>query len=255
MREWAQWKEQACDRLLKEQAAEMGIDLSDMQLAQFEAYAGLLVEWNEKMNLTTITDPVEIVQKHFLDSISGASFLEELRGEPEKGSSDEALSVIDIGTGAGFPGIPLKIVCPWIRLTLLDSLQKRIGFLEEVVKELELKEVACIHGRAEDLAHEEAYREQYDVALSRAVAAMPALLEYCTGYLVAGGLFLAYKGPSLMEEMAQAQGAMKALHMEMVMIHQEISLENEHLLAVFEKTAETSLQYPRKQSKIKNDPL
>lgn len=250
MKEWTEWKEKDCTRLLRESAEEMNVSLSEKQLAQFEAYAALLVEWNEKMNLTTITDPVEIVQKHFLDSISGASFLEDMRDEEE-----ETLSLIDVGTGAGFPGIPLKIVCPWIELTLLDALQKRIGFLEEVVKELELEEVTCVHGRAEDLAHEEAFREQYDIACSRAVATLPALLEYCAGYVRVGGLFLAYKGPSLMEELTQAQGAMKKLHMEMIMIHQEISLENEHLLAVFEKTAETSLQYPRKQSKIKNDPL
>ena len=251
MKEWAEWKEKDCEKLLKESAEEMGVSLSEKQLAQFEAYAALLVEWNEKMNLTTITDPVEIAQKHFLDSISGFSFLEEMK-DPE---DETSLSVIDVGTGAGFPGIPLKIVCPWIKLTLLDALQKRIGFLEEVVKELDLEDVTCIHGRAEDLAHEEAYREQYDVACSRAVASLPALLEYCSGYIAVGGVFLAYKGPSLMEELTLAQGAMRTLHMEMVMIHQEISLENEHLLAVFEKTAETALQYPRKQSKIKNDPL
>lgn len=251
MKEWAEWKEKDCVKVLREGAEEMGISLSEKQLAQFEAYAALLVEWNEKMNLTTITDPIEIVQKHFLDSISGFSFLEEMR-DPE---DESLLSVIDIGTGAGFPGIPLKIVCPWIQLTLLDALQKRIGFLEEVVKELELEEVSCVHGRAEELAQEEVYREQYDVACSRAVASLPALLEYCTGYIREGGLFLAYKGPTLMEELTLAQGAMHTLHMEMIMIHQEISMENEHLLAVFEKTAETSLQYPRKQSKIKNDPL
>ena len=251
MKEWAEWKEKDCVKVLREGAEEMGISLSEKQLAQFEAYAALLVEWNEKMNLTTITDPIEIVQKHFLDSISGFSFLEEIR-DPE---DESPVSLIDVGTGAGFPGIPLKIVCPWIRLTLLDALQKRIGFLEEVVKELELTDVICVHGRAEDLAHEETYREVYDAACSRAVASLPALLEYCSGFICPGGMFLAYKGPSLMEELAQAQGAMHTLHMEMVMIHQEISMDNEHLLAVFEKTAETSLQYPRKQSKIKNDPL
>ena len=231
--------------LIREKLTANDIPVSPETAEKLCLYMDLLETWNQKMDLTAVTDPEETADRHFVDSLAI------LRTPLLKDVS----SLIDVGTGAGFPGIPLKIVCPWIRLTLLDALQKRIGFLEEVVKELELTDVICVHGRAEDLAHEETYREVYDAACSRAVASLPALLEYCSGFICPGGMFLAYKGPSLMEELAQAQGAMHTLHMEMVMIHQEISMDNEHLLAVFEKTAETSLQYPRKQSKIKNDPL
>lgn len=135
------------EQTLTEGAIQRGISLTDRQITQFSRYASLLIRWNEKMNLTTITDPDEIAVKHFLDSLTGIAFL------PENGR------VIDVGTGAGFPGIPLKIVRPDIELTLLDALEKRIGFLEEVVRELSLDKVTCVHARAEEAAHLPAYRE------------------------------------------------------------------------------------------------
>lgn len=250
MRQWEIWEERALTDRLRERAGEMGIELSDHQLAQFEAYAAILVEWNEKMNLTAITDPEEILEKHFLDSLSGGPLIEELMAEP-----GEALSIIDIGTGAGFPGIPLKIAYPGLELTLLDSLNKRIGFLNEVVSELGLTGVTCLHDRAEEAAHREELREQFDIAVSRAVASLPVLLEYCTPYVHEDGLFLAYKGPTMMEELAASRNAMKKLCLELSVLHQEMSMDNDHFIGVFVKTGETALQYPRKQSKIKNDPL
>ena len=249
MKQWTLWEEKNLGEELKNRAAQMDIELSDRQLSQFEAYGALLVEWNEKMNLTAITDPEEILEKHFLDSISSVPLVREME------NPEEPLSMIDVGTGAGFPGVPIKIVCPEIHLTLLDSLQKRIGFLQEVVKDLELTDVECLHDRAEEAAHREEMRESFDVAVSRAVAALPVLLEYCTPYVAEGGVFLAYKGPTMMEELAQSQNAMRKLNVEMSVLHQEMSMENDHFIGVFLKTGETALQYPRKQSKIKNNPL
>lgn len=262
LRKWQPWQELNMGAKLLEGAEAMGILLNETQLAQFETYASMLVEWNEKFNLTSITEPEEILEKHFLDSLTGGFVLQDLvneslvSGEEEDTQIDpahvqEPVSLIDIGTGAGFPGIPLKIAFPSVRMTLLDSLQKRVGFLNEVVSALGLENVTCIHGRAEELAHDVQHREQYDLAVSRAVASLDVLLEYSCGYLKEEGLFLAYKGPTLMEELSGAQNMMHKLHMEMTMIHQEISLDNDHMLGVFLKTEETPLQYPRKQSKIK----
>lgn len=264
LRKWQPWQDLQISQKLLEGAEAMGISLNETQLAQFETYASMLVEWNEKFNLTSITKPEEILEKHFLDSLTGGFVLQDLVNEnqPDGDGEDtdnasgstgtkEPVTLIDIGTGAGFPGIPLKIAFPSIHLTLLDSLQKRVGFLNEVVSALGLEHVTCIHGRAEELAHDAQHREKYDLAASRAVASLDVLLEYSCGYLKEEGLFLAYKGPSLMDELSGAQDMMHKLHMEMTMIHQEISLENDHMLGVFLKTEETPLQYPRKQSKIK----
>ncbi len=159
--------------LLTDCCEKMGVPLTEEQTSQFMAYLVLLLEWNEKMNLTAITEEREVVLKHFADSLSLA---------PAIGQG--ALSVIDVGTGAGFPGLPLKIARPEIRLTLLDSLQKRIGFLEEVKAQLGLENVSCIHSRAEDGGQNPAYREQFDLCVSRAVAALPILLEYCLPFAV-----------------------------------------------------------------------
>lgn len=232
--------------LLQKGARQMGLELTKIQLEQFECYYRLLVEWNEKMNLTAITEEADVISKHFLDSLAGADIVKDrlLKGK---------VSLIDVGTGAGFPGIPLKILYPEIKLTLLDSLQKRIRFLESVGQELELTQVAYVHGRAEELAHQGEYREAYDIAVARAVAPMAVLLEYCAGYIQPGGQFLAYKGPSLSEELAAVTTEWKQLRMHCREVREAVipGTELRHFVAIVDKTGKLALQYPRKQSKIK----
>lgn len=234
----------------------MGLSLSDRQLSQFETYAKLLVEWNEKMNLTGITEPVEIARMHFIDSLIGYEEIQKKIDEAKK-KGTEPVRLIDVGTGAGFPGIPLKILFPEIHLTLLDSLQKRIGFLKAVGEAIGLEDTEYIHGRAEDTAQDKAYRETYDFAVARAVASLPVLMEYCGGYVKKGGCFMAYKGPTLKEELSQSGKAMKVLKMEKkeVLRAEVLGDDYQHFVAIFTKTAPLGLQYPRKQSKIKAAPL
>lgn len=233
-------------QILKDGAKAMGMNLSERQLEQLQLYYELLVKGNERMNLTAITEPEEVARRHFLDSMAGAAVLK------------AGASVIDVGTGAGFPGLVLQIVREDIRVTLLDALQKRITFLEETVQALGLADkVVCFHGRAEEDAHKPELREQFDVAVARAVAPLPVLLEYCGGFVKVHGLFLAYKGPSLAEEMTEAEGAMRRLQLQH---RQSLRAEGlgegyEHMVAVFEKTGKWGLQYPRKQSKIKQSKL
>lgn len=232
--------------LLADCCAKMGVPLGEEQVRQFMAYLALLLEWNEKMNLTAITEEQEVVRKHFADSLSLC---------PAIGAS--ALTVIDVGTGAGFPGLPLKIARPEIRLTLLDSLQKRIGFLEEVVTRLGLENVACVHSRAEDGGQNPAYREQFDLCVSRAVAALPVLLEYCLPFVKAGGTFVALKGPDAGAEAEESQAALEKLGGRLAEIR-DVSIPGTdlaHKLVIIEKTAPTPPQYPRKAGKISKKPL
>ena len=233
--------------LLKQGALQLGITLSEEQLDQFFIYHKLRVEWNQKMNLTAITEERDVVIKHFLDCLSGASIIREIEGA----------SVADIGTGAGFPGMVLKIVLPDHPFVLIDSLNKRITFLETVVRELGLQNVQLIHGRAEELAHVELHREKYDVVVSRAVAAMPVLLEYSLGYVKKNGIFLAYKGPALEQELEDAQHALKVLKARVESaVQAEIPYgDYSHTLAVIRKYGEISKTYPRSQAKIKKMPL
>lgn len=232
--------------LLADCCAKMGVPLGEGQIGQFMAYLALLLEWNEKMNLTAITEEREVVLKHFADSLSLC---------PAIGAG--ALSVIDVGTGAGFPGLPLKIARPEIRLTLLDSLQKRIGFLEEVVKRLGLEGVACVHSRAEDGGQNPAYREQFDLCVSRAVAALPVLLEYCLPFVRVGGVFVALKGPDAEAEAAQSHAALEKLGGRIKEIRDILipGTDLAHKLVLIEKTAPTPPQYPRKAGKIGKKPL
>ena len=227
-----------------------GIELTDPQLEAFDRYQKLLVEWNEKMNLTAITDEKGIAVKHFLDSLAGHQEIRKRLLEKEK------VTLVDVGCGAGFPGLPLKILFPSLKVTLLDSLQKRIRFLEEVIAQLGLKGIQAVHERAEEGAHKEEFREKYDFATARAVAPLPILMEYCAGYIAPGGKFLAYKGPSLQEEMQNSQKAMKVLHLSYEKTIPSFGMEEmEHYVGVFRKTGPIALQYPRKQSKIKTTPL
>ena len=231
---------------MRQGARALGLELSDRQLAQFERYYELLTEWNERINLTAITQKDEVAEKHFLDSLGGAAAVREVL---DRGGR----RLIDVGTGAGFPGIPLKILFPELELTLLDFLQKRIRFLEEVCRELGLENVTCVHGRAEEAAHLPQYRESFDIAVSRAVAPMSILLEYCAGYLKPGACLLAYKGPSLPGELADARRELTMLGMS-CRSTLEVTVPGAdwtHYVAIVDKRGKLALQYPRKQSKIK----
>lgn len=166
------------------------MELTTEQSKKFNRYYELLIEWNQKFNLTAITDRDEVWVKHFEDSLSIDRILDMSKVE----------SVIDVGTGAGFPGIPLKIVYPKIKLTLLDSLDKRVRFLKEVISELDLENVTALHGRAEDYGRDEIHREKYDLCVSRAVASLPVLTELCVPFVKVGGCFVAYKSEKAEEE-------------------------------------------------------
>ena len=207
-------------------------------------YGELLIETNKVMNLTAITDPEEIASLHFLDSAALLT-LEDFRGK----------SVVDVGTGAGFPGLPLKILEPSIRLTLLDSLGKRVRFLETVCRELNLTDVSCVHGRAEEFAAD--HRERFDMATSRAVAALPVLCELCLPLVRLGGKFLAMKSVDSDEELQAAQHAIETLGGQVTAVRDyEIpGTEVRHRLITVKKVKKTPEKYPRMFAKMKKNPL
>ena len=230
---------------------ELGIALSQEQKKQFITYYEYLVEKNKVMNLTAITEYNEVILKHFLDSLSivkvGSFDQKKLTGK----------SVIDIGTGAGFPGIPLKIAFPELKITLLDSLNKRVNFLNEVIEMLGLKDVTAIHGRAEEFAKNKAYREKYDLCVSRAVSGLATLSEYCLPYVKVGGLFVSYKSGSVKEEAEAAEKAVKILGGKIRDI-QYFDLPGSEIsrsLVIIEKIKNTPGKYPRKAGTPLREPL
>lgn len=232
--------------LLIEGAKEYGISLSDEQINKFSRYAQLIVEWNEKMNLTAITDQKDIVIKHFLDSLSMSTLV-----------SENDKSLIDVGTGAGFPGIPIKIIRKDIKVTLLDSLEKRIKFLKEVCVYLDLDNITQMHGRAEDFGANNIYREQYDIATARAVANLSVLLEYCLPLVKIGGIFVAMKGPDVNDEVKDAKKALDILGGKVEQIKSFIlpNSDNERTLVVIRKYRQTPTNYPRKSGKPARQPI
>lgn len=224
---------------------DLSISLGDFQMKQFMDYFELLIEKNKVMNLTTITDWEEVVEKHFLDSLSIVKVID-LNG---------ILSVLDLGTGAGFPGIPLKIVFPELSITLLDSLNKRVIFLQEVFEKLDLSGIIAVHGRAEDLAQKKEYREQYDLCVSRAVANLSTLSEYCLPFVRVGGQFISYKSGECDEELNNSEKSIALLGGERKKV-QKFSLgDAKRAFIVVEKIKHTPKQYPRKAGTPSRKPL
>ncbi len=218
--------------------------LYENQFQQFSTYLEELVETNAHMNLTAITEPEEIWAKHFLDS---AVLLKQLELPLDA-------SCIDVGTGAGFPGMVLAILRPDLQVTLLDSLQKRVGFLERIAEKLGLANVRCMHARAEDAARDAAYREQFDLATARAVAALPTLTEYCLPFVKVGGQFAAMKGPS--ESPADAAKAVALLGGEMAdTLAYALEKVGERQIILVKKISQTATKYPRKGVRIRSNPL
>mgnify|MGYP000952927770 CR=1 FL=1 len=228
---------------------ELGITLSEQQLEQFYRYYKLLVEWNKVMNLTGITELEEVVSKHFIDSLALVKAVPLQDGRKVSG--------IDVGTGAGFPGIPLKIAFPNLKITLLDSLNKRINFLNEVIAALGLTGVETIHGRAEDFAKPGKCREKYDLCVSRAVANLSTLSEYCLPFVKVGGKFISYKSEKITEEMNAAQHAVKILGGKMDG-QVEFTLPDSDIyrnLFIITKEKSTPAKYPRKAGLPSKEPL
>ena len=226
---------------------ELELQLSQEGKAKFSNYKELLQEWNEKINITTITEDKEVDIKHFLDSLTCLS-LDLFEGNK---------SLIDIGTGGGFPGIPLKIMRDNLDVTLLDSLNKRIIFLDEVIKELDLKNIRAVHGRAEELSRTKEYREQYSIAVSRAVASLDTLSEYCLPFVRVGGHFIAMKGPDVEEELRSSKKAIELLGGNIVETKLVTLPQSDivHSLIVIEKMGQTPQKYPRGGGKPKKSPL
>ncbi|MDO8586109.1 MAG: 16S rRNA (guanine(527)-N(7))-methyltransferase RsmG [Armatimonadota bacterium] len=233
--------------LLRDGALQLGVELDGAQLGKFSLYTSLLLEWNRKFNLTRITDPREIVLKHYLDSLTCLA--------AAKFPLDA--NVVDVGAGAGFPGVPIEIARPDLNVALLDSTRKRIAFLEEVVEKLALAGVSLLLGRAEDAGHDAQRREFYDIAVARAVARMNVLVEYCLPLVRSGGFALLQKGPDAYEELSEARPAITLLGGE---IEKVVTLKLPHSdatrnLVIIRKTLGTPAAYPRRPAVIQREPL
>lgn len=232
---------------LERASARYGLPLDAKQIDKFGIYYRLIIEWNAKMNLTAITEPREVAVKHIVDSLTA------LRGIEER----DSLRLIDVGTGAGFPGIPLKIVRPDLQLTLLDSLKKRVHFLETVVEALGLEGAECLHGRAEEAARQSALRERFDIAASRAVARLPVLAEYLLPFVRIGGTAIALKGLHSEEEAKESERAVKILGgraIESIPVALP-GLSDKRAVLVIKKERPTPKAYPRKAGKPAKEPL
>lgn len=241
--DYGQYKE---FELLKKGLDWLDISLTDIQKQQFIDYYELLIEWNKVMNLTAITEFKEVVIKHFIDSLAIV-----------KAVRPEGAKIIDIGTGAGFPGIPIKIAFPDTDFVLLDSLNKRLLFLNEVIQKLELKNIATLHGRAEDFGRNLNYREKFDLCVSRAVAKLSLLSEYCVPYVKKGGFFVSYKSGNIKEELDHSKRAIQLLGSKLNKV-EEFTLYDSDInrnLIVLEKTDNTPKNYPRAAGKASKEPL
>lgn len=257
---------------LKKYCEELSITLTDRQLEQFQIYYDLLTEWNEKVNLTAITEYDEVLKKHFLDSLAlvkgnEIDIIHTVCVEKQK------IKLLDIGTGAGFPALPLKIVYPQLEVVMLDSLNKRINFLNEVIKKLELTDITALHGRAEDFAKKTEHnkkkkdhcddntevcgRERFDIVVSRAVANLSTLSEYCLPYVREGGVFVAYKSEELIQELKKAEHALGILGGKIDKVFDFIlpCTDYHRNLCVIRKVKSTPKKYPRKAGTPTKEPL
>ncbi len=225
----------------------LNLILTNEMKEQFSVYYDLLIEWNKKMNLTAITEFEEVMDKHFLDSAALGNYLQLAKQE----------TLLDLGTGAGFPGIPLKIIFPHLNVLLADSLNKRVHFLQEVIRQLNLQDISAVHGRAEDLAHQSAYREYYDLCVSRAVAHLSVLSEYCLPFVKTKGLFVGYKTAGVQEEVVQAEKAIQILGGKLRGVEEFQLPETEYTrsFVFIEKVKRTPKKYPRKAGTPGKEPL
>jgi 16S rRNA (guanine527-N7)-methyltransferase len=233
--------------ILNTACAKEGLTLDSHKYNQLIKYKDMIKEWNEKINLTAITDDEEMVKKHLIDSIKAFRF----------SKLKDAKSLIDVGTGAGLPGIPIKIMNPDIEVTLLDSLNKRVNFLNEVINTLGLKNIKAVHGRAEDFAVQKNYRENFDVVVSRAVANMAVLSELCIPYVKLNGYFVALKGPAVEEEIREGNKAISTLggSLEEIINVDIEGTDLQHNLVVIKKVKETPKTYPRKAGTASKKPI
>ena len=232
---------------LKKTLEAMNIENSQELIEKFRIYMEGVLEWNEKVNLTTITDPDEFAIKHFVDSIICANYPEYIN----------AVKIIDVGTGAGFPGIPLSIISPEKEFILMDSLNKRLKIIDELCQRADIKNVVTLHARAEELAKNKAYRERYDLCVSRAVANMSVLAEYCLPFIKVGGFLMAYKGPEAEHEVKEAEHALSLLGGKAEEIRngnlKEFGIE--HKVVVIKKVKNTPSKFPRKAGTPAKEPL
>ena len=235
------------NRRFDQELETLGIRLTDVQKRQFDRYYELLIEWNRVMNLTGITEYDEVNLKHFTDSLTIVRIKD----------METVSTLIDVGTGAGFPGIPIKIAFPYIKVTLLDSLNKRIKFLNQVVEELDLEDVVTLHGRAEDYAKKEEYREQFDLCASRAVANLSTLSEYCLPFIKKGGCFVSYKSADSDEEIQQSEKALDILGGKIEKVDKFVLPGSDmgRALVMIEKVKNTPRKYPRKAGVPSKEPL
>lgn len=232
---------------IQEAFLDLNIHLTDQQAESLYIYYEMLVEWNKVMNLTGITEFEDVLLKHFVDSAAIGNVMD----------MSKVHTVMDVGTGAGFPGMPLKIVFPHLKITLLDSLNKRIQFLNAVIEKLQLTEIETIHGRAEDFGRDVKYREQYDLCVSRAVANLSSLSEYCVPFIKVGGQFVSYKAGEVEEEVIAAEKAVRTLHCEPAKIA-KTTLPNSDLTRAFvmiKKKGHLDKKYPRKAGMPTKNPL
>ncbi len=233
--------------IMERAASNVGLELNEIKYNKFMLYKDLLKEWNEKINLTAITEDEDIVKKHFIDCIKAFKFE----------GFNTADSIIDVGTGAGFPGVPISIMKEDCNVLLMDSLNKRVNFLNEVISKLDLQKVQAVHGRAEEMSRTGKYREKYDIATSRAVANMCVLSEICIPYVKVGGYFVAMKGPNIEEELKESKNAISTLGGKLIDVI-KVEIEDSdlnHNLVVVQKVKSTPNTFPRKYGSISKKPL